>query len=77
ASDIHFLISESIFKVRMRIFGELQTVDEDQPALGYSLCATAIDRMAVDKRSQPNLLIFAAPVLILPFSVCGVRHGIE
>nr|WP_280959798.1 hypothetical protein [Escherichia coli]QWP89252.1 hypothetical protein IHCLGBEB_00055 [Escherichia coli] len=42
ASDIHFLISESIFKVRMRIFGELQTVDEDQPALGYSLCATAI-----------------------------------
>ncbi|EPH7673738.1 GspE/PulE family protein, partial [Salmonella enterica subsp. enterica serovar Infantis] len=46
ASDIHFLISESIFKVRMRIFGELQTVDEDQPALGYSLCATAILSMA-------------------------------
>lgn len=30
----------------MRIFGELQTVDEDQPALGYSLCATAILSMA-------------------------------
>lgn len=46
ASDIHFIISESIFKVRMRIFSELQTVDEDQPALGYSLCATAILSMA-------------------------------
>ncbi|ABX65562.1 hypothetical protein SPAB_00119 [Salmonella enterica subsp. enterica serovar Paratyphi B str. SPB7] len=36
-----------------------------------------IGSVARDKRSQPNLLIFAAPVLILPFSVCGVRHGIE
>ena len=79
ASDIHFLISESIFKVRMRIFGELQTVDEDQPALGYSLCATAILSMAdvtetsfFPQREQDARL---SPQLMRKIGIFGARYS--
>ncbi|KAB3088202.1 ATP-binding protein [Escherichia coli] len=79
ASDIHFLISESIFKVRMRIFGELQTVDEDQPALGYSLCATAILSMAditetsfFPQREQDARL---SPQLMRKTGIFGARYS--
>lgn len=79
ASDIHFLISESLFKVRMRIFGELQTVDEDQPALGYSLCATAILSMAdvtetsfFPQREQDARL---SPQLMRKIGIFGARYS--
>lgn len=46
ASDIHFLISDSLFQVKMRIHGELYLVDERQPEEGMSLCATCILSMS-------------------------------
>ncbi|EDL5693091.1 ATP-binding protein [Salmonella enterica subsp. enterica serovar Carmel] len=79
ASDIHFLISESLFKVRMRIFGELQTVDEDQPTLGYSLCATAILSIAdvtetsfFPQREQDARL---SPQLMRKIGIFGARYS--
>lgn len=46
SSDIHFLISESLFQVKMRIHGILHVVDERQPQEGIALCATCILSMA-------------------------------
>ena len=46
SSDIHFLISETLFQVKMRIHGFLHVVDERQPSEGISLCATCILSMA-------------------------------
>lgn len=46
ASDVHFIISASLFVVKMRIFGQLQVIDEDKPETGLSLCATAILSMS-------------------------------
>ncbi|HDG1683183.1 TPA: Flp pilus assembly complex ATPase component TadA [Kluyvera ascorbata] len=46
SSDIHFLISETLFQVKMRIHGFLHVVDERQPKEGISLCATCILSMA-------------------------------
>ncbi|MEL7630936.1 ATPase, T2SS/T4P/T4SS family [Pectobacterium aroidearum] len=42
SSDIHFLISETLFRVKMRIHGRLHVVDERQPGEGIALCATCI-----------------------------------
>ncbi|EHL5833729.1 Flp pilus assembly complex ATPase component TadA [Salmonella enterica] len=42
ASDVHFIISAALFVVKMRIYGQLQIIDEDKPEIGLSLCATAI-----------------------------------
>ena len=46
SSDIHFLISDSLFQVKMRIHGELHVVDERQRQEGMSLCATCILSMS-------------------------------
>ncbi|HBM0953160.1 ATPase, T2SS/T4P/T4SS family [Enterobacter kobei] len=46
SSDIHFLISDSLFQVKMRIHGELHVVDERQREEGMSLCATCILSMS-------------------------------
>lgn len=46
ASDIHFIISSSLFVVKMRIFGTLHTVDARQPREGMSLCGTAVLSMS-------------------------------
>lgn len=51
ASDIHFLITGELFRVRMRIHGELCTVDERPPAEGYALLGTAI--LSVSDVSEP------------------------
>lgn len=63
----------------MRIFGELQTVDEDQPALGYSLCATAILSMAdvtetsfFPQREQDARL---SPQLMRKIGIFGARYS--
>lgn len=46
SSDIHFLISDSLFQVKMRIHGELHVVDERQRDEGFALCATCILSMS-------------------------------
>ncbi|MEG5552390.1 ATPase, T2SS/T4P/T4SS family [Enterobacter wuhouensis] len=46
SSDIHFLISDSLFQVKMRIHGYLHVVDERQREEGMSLCATCILSMS-------------------------------
>lgn len=46
ASDVHFIISSALFVVKMRIYGQLQIIDEDKPEVGLSLCATAILSMS-------------------------------
>lgn len=51
ASDIHFLITADLLRVRMRIHGELCTVDERSSAEGYALLGTAI--LAVSDVSEP------------------------
>lgn len=46
SSDIHFLISDSLFQVKMRVHGYLHVVDERQREEGISLCATCILSMS-------------------------------
>ncbi|HEY4436074.1 MAG TPA: ATPase, T2SS/T4P/T4SS family [Lelliottia sp.] len=46
SSDIHFLISDSLFQVKMRVHGYLHVVDERQRDEGMSLCATCILSMS-------------------------------
>ncbi|KJX44624.1 GspE/PulE family protein [Enterobacter hormaechei] len=46
SSDIHFLISDSLFQVKMRVHGYLHVVDERRPEEGISLCATCILSMS-------------------------------
>ncbi|MCE1345264.1 Flp pilus assembly complex ATPase component TadA [Enterobacter asburiae] len=46
SSDIHFLISDSLFQVKMRVHGYLHVVDERQREEGMSLCATCILSMS-------------------------------
>ena len=46
SSDIHFLISDSLFQVKMRVHGYLHVVDERRREEGMSLCATCILSMS-------------------------------
>lgn len=54
ASDIHFIISYTLFQVKMRIHGRLYLVDERQPQEGMSLCATCI--LSMSDVSEPLFL---------------------
>lgn len=79
ASDIHFLISTTLFIVRMRIFGELYVVDEDKPDAGYALCATAILSMSdvtepsfYPQREQDARL---SPRLMRKVGIFGARYS--
>ncbi|ELQ6863991.1 hypothetical protein QRG94_005165, partial [Salmonella enterica] len=79
ASDIHFLISTTLFIVRMRIFGELYIVDEDRPDAGYALCATAILSMSdvtepsfYPQREQDARL---SPRLMRKVGIFGARYS--
>lgn len=54
ASDIHFIISATLFQVKMRIHSRLYLVDERQPHEGMSLCATCI--LSMSDVSEPLFL---------------------
>lgn len=79
SSDIHFLISDSLFQVKMRIHGTLHVVDERQPEEGMSLCATCILSMSdvsetsfYPHREQDARL---SPVMMRKIGLFGARYS--
>lgn len=79
SSDIHFLISDSLFQVKMRIHGELHGVDERQRDEGMSLCATCILSMSdvsetsfYPHREQDARL---SPLMMRKIGLFGARYS--
>ncbi len=79
SSDIHFLISETLFQVKMRVHGILHVVDERQPSEGISLCATCILSMAdvsepmfYPNREQDARL---SPAMMRKIGLYGARYS--
>lgn len=79
SSDIHFLISASLFLVKMRVHGVLHVVDERQPKEGMALCATAIlsmsdvsEPMFYPHREQDARL---SPAMMRKIGLFGARYS--
>ncbi|MEI7307109.1 GspE/PulE family protein [Pectobacterium atrosepticum] len=79
ASDIHFSISDSLFQVKMRCYGELVIADERQPSEGTALCGTAIlsmsdvtESMFFSHREQDARL---SPLLMKKIGLFGARYS--
>lgn len=79
SSDIHFLISDTLFQVKMRIHGELHIVDERQPQEGMALCATCIlslsdvaEPMFFPQREQDARL---SPAMMRKIGIFGARYS--